>query len=294
MAYDAFHEPILLTEVLNAIPLSTRVIVDGTLGHGWHTQAIATSGRFVHLEEMIGCDRDVAMIAKAHERLTQHHISCDSHHRSYADIIDILQQKNIKADFILLDIGVNMEHFKDVERGFSIKGDAPLDMRYDVTGVLTAAKLINTRSRSALVDLFVSYADLRPVNAEKLVREILETRSKAPIQMTMQFKEVAKRVWYGEKACAVLFQAIRIGVNNELGEFKQFLETLPEVLAPGARCAIITYHSGEDTIAKHALQYREDQWMGRRINKKVIIPTYQEQQRNKASRSAKLRVWERA
>ncbi len=236
------------------------------------------------------------MLAKARDQLSSidtGQISLELIQGSYANISTILSQEEKKADSILLDIGVNMEHFKDPERGFSIKGDGPLDMRYDPTQSLTAAYIVNRRSRAQLIDMFATYADIRSGNAEKLARIILESRERKEITTTFEFKALWNLAGFGEKAMAVLFQALRIAVNDEFGALRQVLADLPNILAPGGRCIVMSYHSGEDTIVKQAFAQLEDQWHGHRVTKKVIMPSYQEQQRNKASRSAKLRVWEK-
>lgn len=147
--------------------------------------------QFAGLQTIIGIDRDPIMLAKARDQLSSldtGQISLELIQGTYADISTILSQKQTKADSILLDIGVNMEHFKDPERGFSIKGDGPLDMRYDPTQSLTAKTIVNQWSRAQLIDMFATYADIRAGNAEKLARIIMESRERREITTTFQFK----------------------------------------------------------------------------------------------------------
>ena len=280
-----YHQPVLLKEILSSIPQHAQTVVDGTFGHGWHSIAIAE-----HLPQVkiIGIDRDATMIAKAQERIWENE-KIDIIQGSYADIDSLIDW----VDYILLDIGVNMDHFKDWSRGFSIHDDATLDMRFDRTQKKSAQDVINTYSSNDLSALFQKYADFTTTKADELSFAITKYRSHTKIETTSQLKEV---LWYcglGKNAIAVIFQAIRIEVNQELKQLEQFLEVFDKVLAPWWRCAVISYHSIEDRIVKQSFKSRVESGKYIAIHKKAIKASRQEVQKNRAARSAVLRIIEK-
>ncbi|AHB41836.1 S-adenosyl-methyltransferase MraW [candidate division SR1 bacterium RAAC1_SR1_1] len=280
------HIPVLLDEVLKSIPETTTFLVDGTLGHGGHTQAILD--KFPQIS-VLGIDRDPNIFSATQEKLAGYANRFQAKQGSYADI-DTLQSK--KSDYILLDIGVNMEHYKDTSRGFSIKGEGPLDMRFDPTKGLSAQQRIARVSAADLETCFIDYADFTPEKARELANAILRARTKYPLTTTRQLRQVLYDCGLGDPASSVIFQAIRIQVNQELEQLKIFLQKLPDLLNKGGRCAIITFHSIEDRIVKNAFkEFPENQRV--LYSKKAIQPTYKEIEKNKASRSAKLRIIEK-
>lgn len=149
-------------------------------------------------------------------------------HGNYADIAVVLDGR--KAEYILNDLGVNLEHFKDVERGFSIRGEAALDMRFDTSKGMTAAELIRTYSIDQLKNIFEIYADFSSPKALELAQHIVTTRKEKPIISTQDLKLVLNACGLGDKACTVIFQAIRIEVNGELDNLKRFLSEFPQTL----------------------------------------------------------------
>jgi len=196
---------------------------------------------------------------------------------------------NKGSDYILLDIGVNMEHYKDTSRGFSIKGEAPLDMRFDINKGITAKEWIARAKPEDIVRCFVEYADFTEPKAQELANAILRARNKSPLTTTRQLRQVLYDCGLGDPASSIIFQAIRIEVNQELEQLKIFLQKLPELLNSGGKCGIITFHSTEDRIVKNTFkELLQNGW--NLITKKAIQPTYQEIQKNKASRSAKFRI----
>ncbi len=290
---DILHQPVLLQETLESIPPQATYIVDGTLWHGGHSLAILQ-----HFQEqkhpitLIGLDVDEHILHKAQQRLQPYH-NTKLLHASYADIDKIVQQENIPGiDFVLLDLWVNMEHFKDAKRGFSTHNDAKLDMRFDDKQPLSAYEFINQASPQDITKAFINYADFTEAKAEEISKKIFWERKKKPITTTYDLKNIIKSCAVGEKACTLLFQAIRIQINHEMDNLNSFLQKIPTLLRPWGRCAIMSYHSIEDRITKLAFKELKNHWF-KLVNKKTIQAHYTEVQRNRASRSAKLRIIEK-
>ena len=282
------HVPVLLDEVLQSIPQNTHFLVDWTLGHGGHTQAILENFPQV---SVLWIDRDPSIFQATQEKLQPYGNRFQAIQWSYADMDILINNK--KPDYILLDIWVNMEHYKDTSRGFSIKGDAPLDMRFDPSQGISAQQRIARASASDLETCFIDYADFTPPKAKELANAILRARNKSPIVTTRDLVSVLYTCGLWWPASSIIFQSIRIEVNQELEQLKIFLQKLPNLLNPGGRCAIITFHSIEDRIVKNALKAFSETKERKLYSKKAIQPTYQEVQKNKASRSAKLRIIEK-
>ncbi len=291
--------PVMLNEVLSFVPEWAKLIVDGTLWHGWHSLVMAK--KFPEAK-IIGLDVDQLMLEKAKLRVdpatagvegwelhVTHNIDCV--HWSYADIDIIL--KDQKADYILLDLGVNLEHFLATERGFSLKGNAPLDMRFDQGMTKTAEEVVNTYNPSDLQSLFIRYADFTAEKAGELADTIVRERKKSRIKTTFDLKHVLGLCGLGNSAVAVIFQAIRIEVNWELNNLEIFLKKFPLVLKSWGRCTILSYHSIEDRLVKQSFQVLADSGECKLLTKKVIAPHYTEVAKNKAARSAKMRVIEK-
>lgn len=301
------HSPVMLQEVLSFVPEWAKLIVDWTLGHWWHT--IAMAEKFPEAK-IIWLDIDSLMLEKA-KQCFKSSVESKSPPRSttgtspflkggtqveylqksYADIEKVLQWK--KADYILLDLGVNLEHFLATERGFSLKGNAPLDMRFDQGKARTAEMVVNTYSSSDLKNIFVKYGDFTEKKAEELAETICRERKKTEIKTTFDLKKVLGLCGLGNSAVAVIFQAIRIEVNGELDNLETFLSTFSKCLNVGWRCAVMSYHSIEDRLVKQSFAELVNTWWFALVHKKVIVPHYKEVERNKAARSAKLRVIEK-
>ncbi len=285
----------MLSEVLSFVPEHAKLIVDGTLWHGWHTIVIAE--KFPEAK-IIWLDIDEKMLSKAECRVKSVELRVECIQKSYADIQDILQWK--KCDYILLDLGVNLEHFLATDRGFSLKGNATLDMRFDQGKTKTAEVVVNTYSPSDLKNIFVKYGDFTEKKAEELAETICRERNKHTlptgrqgIVTTFDLKKVLGLCGLGNSAVAVIFQAIRIEVNGELANLEKFLSTFAECLNTGWRCVIMSYHSIEDRLVKQSFQQLVNTWWFALLTKKVIVPNYKEVEKNKAARSAKMRVIEK-
>ncbi len=292
---DIQHTPIMVKEIVSHVPEGCTLYVDGTAGHGWHVAAIAASGRLADDAHIIAIDRDGQMLAKAREIL----VSVMSRQKwsvmyvqdTYANITSIIADK--KIDFILLDIWVNMEHFKDGSRGFSVHEDAPLDMRFDTRSGETAADILNTSDKQLLMHMFAQYGDFSPKSSEYFTDHIIEYRKKELFTTTKQLVDFLYSIGVRKNQLPIMFQCLRIQTNQELKQLEIFLETFPDTIAVWWRCAIMTFHSTEDRIVKYAFKALEEKWNFKLVNKKVIAPHYTEIQKNRAARSAKLRIIER-
>ena len=300
----------MLKEVCEYMPSKTKLIVDCTLWHGGHTMALLSIAKEAKL---VGFDIDELMLTKARLQLatkidenwqklnkssgfaTSFEIKEEQQiefvHGNYANIVSVLKWR--KADYILNDLGVNLEHFKDVERGFSIRWEAALDMRFDTSKGMTAAELIRTYSVDQLKNIFEIYADFSSPKALELAKHIVTTRKEKPIITTQDLKLVLNACGLGDKACTVIFQAIRIEVNGELDNLKRFLLAFPETLSSAWRCCIITYHSSEDRLVKQTFKALVETWNYILVTKKAVAPNYKEVAVNRAARSAKIRVLEK-
>lgn len=291
------HKPVLAKEIYENLPHPLKLSFDGTFWHGWHVEYF-----FTHLNKdnpnecknlkIIACDVDEKVMNKWKEFISQRINQINFYHFSYAYIKEI-SQKEWFFDFMLLDLWVNLEHFKDWSRGFSIKSNAPLDMRFDTSKWKPASYLINKWDKEELEKMLTKYGDFTPRNAEYVVKWIIEKRKKSSIKTTNDLTTTLHEIWFWDKRIAVIFQAIRIQTNHELDQLETFLKNFWEYLSIGGRCAIITYHSIEDRMTKLAFKTLEKSWNFHLINKKVIQPNYKEVESNKAARSAKLRIIER-
>ncbi len=287
-----YHDPVLLQEVLERLPAQACLVMDGTLGHGWHTLQILES-RIQNPElKILWVDRDGAMMTKAQERLAEYVSQMKYFRGSYADFTSIMAVTwGKKFDAILLDIGVNMEHFKDGERGFSIKKDGPLDMRFDTSVGISAQERLRTCTTNQFHAMLTNFTDFSEKRIVKTSEEFFKTDRDFSTTFTLSAR--AKSIWMSDKVMAIFFQAIRIVVNGELDEFQSFLDQFTNYLNPGGRYIVLTYHSIEDRMAKVAFKALEDEGHVSILTKHVIQPTRQEKQRNPAARSAKMRVVER-
>jgi len=287
------HKPVLLKEVLDFIPNSPKLIIDGTLGHGGHSLEMLK--KLNPDGALIGLDIDGKILEKAQKIIAASLDTSPSTlhlvHDSYANITKILSWK--KADYILLDIWVNLEHFKDGSRGFSIKENADLDMRFDQNAKQSDYNIIADYRLPELANIFMTYGDFTEKKAKELAEAIIRERNKHLIKTTYDLKKILNECWLGDKACAVIFQCVRIETNQEIQNLKVFLGQLPEALSQGGRCAIISYHSIEDRLVKTYFKQLEETKEFHILTPKTVQPHYTEIEKNKAARSAKLRVIER-
>ena len=296
-----YHIPALLSESILALDIKPAgIYVDATFGGGGHSKEIL---KHLKTGKLIAFDKDV----DAHKNLPESENLILIPHdfiflKNYLRFLNV-----IPVDGILVDLGLSSHHIDEATRGFSFRFDANLDMRMDKENPLTAEELINTRSQSELQQIFSSYGEIK--NSKTLAVKIVQRRSAQRIQTTSQLVEIAEEVLpYKEnlkKYLATVFQALRIAVNDELLGLEQFLNQAQEVLAPGGRLAVITYHSLEDRPVKNFFQtgnfegkeskdvFGKVSRPWKQITKKPIIPTDEEIAVNPRSRSAKLRVAEK-
>lgn len=289
------HVPIMAKEIFAMIPEQAKIIVDGTLGHGGHTQFFVENGN--PDRRYIGVDVDPQLLAQAKDYLKESlgDKSDDIRfvNKSYAQLDEVLGEMWIQSvDFILLDLGINREHVLNAERGFSINKDGPLDMRFSPERQ-SAYDLLQSCTQAQLETWFVQYGDIKPHHAKGYAQYILQNKADPRIKTTLGFRDIMRSIRVNDKVLAVIFQVLRIVVNKELEHVELFIKKLPSFLSKGWRCAVITFHSIEDRLVKYAFKDLVETGSCELVNKKVIIPHYLEVKKNKASRSAKLRVIEK-
>ena len=286
------HTPVLLHEVCSFLNPEDTLIVDCTLGHGGHAMVLLSIAKNARL---VGFDVDQLMLKKAEFRIQNSELEISKRiefvHGNYATIQKVLWSR--KADFVLNDLWVNLEHFKAVERGFSIRWAAALDMRFDTSTGPTAADILAKYTTDQLRHIFEQYADFSSPKALELAQHIVTTRKQKPIVTTQDFKVLLNDCGLGDKACTVIFQSLRIETNQELENLKMFLSAFPETLNSAWRCLIITYHSIEDRLVKQAFNELVATWNYKLVTKKPVMPNYKEVAINRAARSAKLRILEK-
>lgn len=287
----AIHIPVLLRETLEALDLRPGLtVVDGTVGGGGHSRKILD--RIQPDGILIGLDRDPQMLQHAAQVMTSER----SHlcHASYRDLPDVLRPLGIlSVDRILIDLGLSSDQLADAERGFGFRTSGPLDMRFDITQGQTAASLLATATVEQLDKIFRDYGEERfsRVIAEQIVAQRrtspVVTASDLVMAIDVALPAAIKREARKEPATRV-FQALRIAVNRELEHLEHALQhSLYESLRPGGRLVVITFHSLEDRLVKHALR-DESRWHC--LHKKPVVPSPQEIRLNPRARSAKLRV----
>lgn len=286
------HIPVLKNEIFENLPKKLNYYVDGTTWHAWHIQYILDNYKNTNPNKIniICFDIDSIILEKAKDYLRNYTNKFFFINKSYSELSNSLSNIWIdKVDYILLDLWVNLEHFKDKSRWFSIKYNEKLDMRYDTNQSLTAKILIDTYSEEDLHKIFINYWDFSENFSQKMAQEIIKNNKN--INTTYELKDILRTLRLNEKKIAVVFQCIRIEVNNELKKLEQFLKNFDKHLNKWWRCAIITYHSIEDRIVKYKFKELTNQNFVL-VNKHVIQPNYQETLQNPASRSAKLRIIE--
>jgi len=291
------HISVLRDEVVQAFEgMEIKTFFDGTLGAGGHASAILEA--HPEIERYIGCDRDPIAHGIAKVTLAPWAKKVEIVRGSYSDLERILEERGIVSiDGYLIDIGVSSMQLDEKDRGFSFRFEGPLDMRMDPDGDLTAEKIVNEYSERDLERIFRDYGEER--QARRAAEAIVLARKKRRIETTAELIEIVKPVlkWGKIHPATLIFQALRIVVNDELGELERGLDVAIKRLSPGGRLAVISFHSLEDRIVKHRL--RDDvgtKWepgMLKILTKKPILPSEIECKQNPRSRSAKLRVAEK-
>ena len=306
------HKSVLLEEVIEYLHINPDgTYVDGTLGGGGHSYHIAE--RLSSKGSLIGIDQDDAAVKAAGERLAPCGDKVTIVRSNYREMGQVLQEIGIcQVDGILLDLGVSSYQLDTLQRGFSYKYDTRLDMRMDTRQTLTAREIVNSYSLSELSRIIREYGEDK--FAQNIAKHIVQEREREPIETTGRLNEIiraaipAKMRTAGGHPSKKTFQAIRIACNRELDVLKDSLDMMVDLLQPGGRLCIITFHSLEDRIVKSAFRTYENPCVcppefpvcvcGRRsrgtvITRKPVLPGSEETKENQRAKSAKLRVFEK-
>lgn len=307
MCEPAYHIPVLLDESVNGLNIKpSGIYVDVTFGGGGHSKEILSrlngKGRLFSFDQ----DADAEKNIEASEGFT-------FVRSNFRYLKNWMRYYGIeKIDGLLADLGVSSHHFDDESRGFSFRFDAPLDMRMNKRAGMTAADVVNEYDEERLADIFFLYGEMK--NSRKIASMLVRARQKRPIQTTLDLITAVRGQQTPtntmaesreKKDMAKLFQALRIEVNHEMDALKEMLLSATELLKPGGRLSVITYHSLEDRMVKNVMKtgnaegkrvqdfYGKVETPYRLVNNKVIVASADEQQKNPRSRSAKLRIAEK-
>ena len=306
---EFIHEPVLLEEVLSALqPAAGGLYVDGTVGGGGHAEAILEAsgpdGR------LVAFDHDDWALAAAAKRLAKFGDRLELHQELFAGLAKRLAKAS--CDGVLLDLGVSSPQLDEAERGFSFQAEGPLDMRMDRRQPVSAGQLVNELEAGELATIFWELGGER--RSRRIARAIVEQRDMQRIETTMQLADTVERACPRRGArthpATGVFQALRMAVNDELGQVQAGLDAAWSVLKPGGCLAVITFHSGEDRLVKQfsrrlakpytvrgdvdVPELREPREpLARELSRKAIKPSDAEVGRNPRSRSAQMRAMEK-
>lgn len=307
------HKSVLLEETIEGLDIKPDgIYVDGTLGGGGHSYEIAK--KLSEKGHLYGIDQDEAAIEAAGERLKEYKDRVTIIRDNYENAVSDLKQSGVTGvDGIILDLGVSSYQLDTVERGFSYKYDTELDMRMDLRQPLSAKEIVNDYSQADLARIIRDYGEDKFAN--NIAKHIVAARQKKPIETTYELNDIikaaipAKMRAEGGHPSKRTFQAIRIECNRELDVLKNSLEEMIRFLNLGGRICIITFHSLEDRIVKSMFKKQENPCtcppgfpvctcgktsLGKVITRKPILPSDEELEVNSRSKSAKLRIFERA
>ena len=306
MEDSVYHRPVLEREVVELLePKPGHLIVDGTCGGGGHTEALLVGGA-----DVLALDQDPDAVEHVSEQLARFGRRVTVRHVNFRQAAKVLDELGIRTiGGALLDVGVSSRQLENAERGFSLVRNGPLDMRMDPRNQLTAATIVNEYSAEQLTRLFRELGE-EPA-ARRIASLIVKMRKTSPFRETLPLaREIEKLVGrHGRRHPATqVFQALRMEVNDELGALKEGLRVLARRLQPGARIAVIAFHSLEDRIVKNFFRDHSQEWLDRPewpapqrnpdydlkvVTPKPVEPSEDEQRVNPRSRSAKLRVAEK-
>ncbi|SHI61423.1 16S rRNA (cytosine(1402)-N(4))-methyltransferase RsmH [Pseudobutyrivibrio xylanivorans] len=306
------HYSVLLHETVDNLNIKPDgIYVDGTLGGGGHSFEIASHLTTGHL---YGFDQDTDALKAAGERLACYGDKVTRIHSNYEFMKERLAELGVtKVDGIMLDLGVSSFQLDEADRGFTYRvEDAPLDMRMDKDNPMTAADIVNTYSAEDLTRVLYTYGEEK--FSKQIVKNIIKEREKAPILTAGQLNKIIaesipKKAQVGQgHPSKRTYQALRIELNRELTVLEDHIDDMIDLLNPGGRLCIITFHSLEDRITKVAFKRNEDpctcpknfpvcvcgkKSKGKVVTRKPILPSDEELEANSRSKSAKLRVFER-
>lgn len=300
---ETYHVPVLLNESIDGLDIHKGgIYIDVTFGGGGHSREIlrriieAGGGHLYSFDQ----DQDAEANIQPHENFT-------FVRSNFRYIKNWMRYHGVEQiDGLLADLGVSSHHFDDETRGFSFRFDSPLDMRMNKRAGKTAADIVNEDTEEHLADIFYLYGELK--QARRIASLLVKARQQKPILTTQDFVTAVEPLFKKErekKDMAKLFQALRIEVNHEMDALREMLLGCTELLRPGGRLSVITYHSLEDRMVKNVMKTGNiegkvvQDFFGRietpyaLINNKVIVPTAEEQEQNPRSRSAKLRIAEK-
>lgn len=307
------HTSVMPQEIRDYLDLKPgNTCVDCTLGGSGHAltslKAVLPGGR------LIGTDQDRDAIENAHRVFEAHASNVHIFHDNFSKVPRILDSLGINGvDGILLDLGLSLHQLRQGKRGFSFKGDEPLDMRMDLRADRTAADIVNQLDERELTDLFFKYGEERM--SRKIARAVVKARNVSPITRNRELAEIVRaampaKIVHQQKIhpATRVFQALRIAVNRELERLERFMEAVPDLLNPGGRICVISFHSLEDRIVKQQIRTFEQGCTCPRdfpkcvcgftprlksVSRKAILPTKEETEANPMARSARLRVAEK-
>ena len=297
-----YHVPVLLGESVDGLNIEPGgIYVDVTFGGGGHSREILS--RLTDGAHLYSFDQD----ADAERNIPDAGDNFTFVRSNFRYLKNWMRYYGVEhIDGLLADLGVSSHHFDDAERGFSFRFDAPLDMRMNKRAGRTAAEIVNTYDEERLADIFYVYGEMK--NSRRIASALVKARQTAEIKTTKDFLAAVEPFFKRErekKDMARLFQALRIEVNHEMDALREMLLAASELLAPGGRLSVITYHSLEDRMVKNVMKSGnvegkvQQDFFGRvetpfrLVNNKVILPSDQEQADNPRSRSAKLRIAEK-
>lgn len=305
------HKSVLLNETIDGLNIkSDGIYVDGTLGGGGHAYEVCR--RLGEKGSIVGIDQDAAAIEAASARLKDFGEKVTIVRSNYCDMKSKLHELGIdKVDGIVLDLGVSSYQLDTAERGFSYREDAPLDMRMDTRQKMTARDIVNDYTEADLYRVIRDYGEDK--FAKNIAKHIVQARAVKPVETTAELSEIIRAsipMKFQKKSghpAKRTFQAIRIELNRELDVLRDSLDDMIDLLNPGGRLCIITFHSLEDRIVKSAFRKNENpctcppdfpvcvcgkKSKGSIITKKPILPSEEELEYNSRSKSAKLRIFE--
>lgn len=293
MTHPWIHIPIMagpIAQLLLTNPNGTYL--DGTLGLGGHTKFFLS--QLSSQARIYGFDKDAQALNMAQERVNDSRlIPC---HASYSQAPTVLAKHNVhELDGALFDLGLSSYQLDDPSRGFSLLREGPLDMRFDTSQATTAADIVNNWGLEELERIFKEYGEER--RAAQVAHAIVSARRSQPIKTTTQLKIIVESVLGPQRGrihpATQLFQALRIACNEEFVHVKQIASVIEQLLKPGARAAVLTFHSLEDRMIKNQFKALAATCHWKLVNKHALAPSYEEISQNRRARSAKLRVIER-